>query len=125
MSVAETFDPNTIKLSPRAVEKVRDLVLEEENDDLDVSAKSGDSALSASTNVTESDVSVPVFAKPSNNKRMPGAKRVNRQGSHEDQQQTEAGLKKAGSVTSLDSEEVGYGSDRVRTSYFVQFFIES
>ncbi len=34
MSVAETFDPNTIKLSPRAVEKVRDLVLEEENDDL-------------------------------------------------------------------------------------------
>ena len=90
-----------------------------------MSAKSGDSALSASTNVTESDVSVPVFVKPGNNKRMPGAKRVNRQGSHEDQQQTEAGLKKAGSVTSLDSEEVGYGSDRVRTSYFVQFFIES
>ena len=30
MSVAETFDPNTIKLSPRAVDKVRDLVLEVE-----------------------------------------------------------------------------------------------
>jgi len=34
MSVAESFDPNTIILSERAVKKVRDLVEEEENDEL-------------------------------------------------------------------------------------------
>ncbi|GAB5452636.1 MAG: iron-sulfur cluster insertion protein ErpA [Halioglobus sp.] len=34
MTVAETFDPTTIRLSPAAVSKVRDLVAEEENDEL-------------------------------------------------------------------------------------------
>ena len=34
MSVAETFNPTSINLSPRAVQKVRDLVTEEENDEL-------------------------------------------------------------------------------------------
>lgn len=34
MSVAETFNPTSINLSARAVEKVRDLVSEEENDEL-------------------------------------------------------------------------------------------
>jgi len=34
MSVAETFNPASISLSPRAVQKVRDLVEEEENDEL-------------------------------------------------------------------------------------------
>lgn len=34
MSVAETFNPTTINLSARAVQKVRDLVAEEENDQL-------------------------------------------------------------------------------------------
>jgi iron-sulfur cluster assembly accessory protein len=34
MSVAETFDPSRINLSARAVKKVRDLVAEEENDQL-------------------------------------------------------------------------------------------
>ncbi len=34
MSVAETFNPGTINLSARAVQKVRELVLEEENDEL-------------------------------------------------------------------------------------------
>jgi iron-sulfur cluster assembly accessory protein len=34
MSVAETFNPSSINLSPRAVQKVRDLVAEEENDQL-------------------------------------------------------------------------------------------
>jgi len=34
MSVAETFDPSTIKLSDRAAQKVRELVLEEQNEEL-------------------------------------------------------------------------------------------
>lgn len=34
MSVAETFNPSSINLSLRAVKKVRDLVAEEENDEL-------------------------------------------------------------------------------------------
>jgi len=34
MSVAETFNPSSINLSSRAVHKVRDLVAEEENDEL-------------------------------------------------------------------------------------------
>jgi iron-sulfur cluster insertion protein len=34
MSVAETFNPTSINLSARAVKKVRDLVTEEENDQL-------------------------------------------------------------------------------------------
>jgi iron-sulfur cluster insertion protein len=34
MSVAETFNPTSINLSARAVQKVRDLVAEEENDQL-------------------------------------------------------------------------------------------
>ena len=34
MSVAETFNPTSISLSARAVHKVRDLVEEEENDEL-------------------------------------------------------------------------------------------
>ncbi len=34
MSVAETFDPASINLSDRAIEKVRRLVAEEENDQL-------------------------------------------------------------------------------------------
>lgn len=34
MSVAETFDPASINLSDRAIEKVRKLVAEEENDQL-------------------------------------------------------------------------------------------
>jgi iron-sulfur cluster assembly accessory protein len=34
MSVAETFNPTSINLSARAVQKVRDLVTEEENDEL-------------------------------------------------------------------------------------------
>lgn len=34
MSVAETFNPASINLSARAVQKVRDLVAEEENTDL-------------------------------------------------------------------------------------------
>jgi iron-sulfur cluster assembly accessory protein len=34
MSVAETFNPTSINLSARAVQKVRDLVTEEENDQL-------------------------------------------------------------------------------------------
>ena len=34
MSVAESFNPSSINLSPRAVQKVRDLVAEEENDEL-------------------------------------------------------------------------------------------
>ncbi|MEM1113408.1 MAG: iron-sulfur cluster insertion protein ErpA [Pseudomonadota bacterium] len=34
MTVAETFDPNTIRLSQRAVAKVRALVADEENDEL-------------------------------------------------------------------------------------------
>ena len=34
MSVAETFNPTCINLSARAVQKVRDLVTEEENDQL-------------------------------------------------------------------------------------------
>lgn len=34
MSTAETFDPAGINLSPRAIEKVRALVAEEENDQL-------------------------------------------------------------------------------------------
>jgi iron-sulfur cluster insertion protein len=34
MSVAETFNPTGINLSARAVQKVRDLVTEEENDEL-------------------------------------------------------------------------------------------
>ena len=34
MSVAETFDPGNINLSDRAIQKVRDLVAEEENDQL-------------------------------------------------------------------------------------------
>lgn len=34
MSVAEPFDPSRINLSARAVKKVRDLVAEEENDQL-------------------------------------------------------------------------------------------
>ena len=34
MSVAETFNPASINLSARAVQKVRDLVEEEENDEL-------------------------------------------------------------------------------------------
>jgi iron-sulfur cluster assembly accessory protein len=34
MSVAETFNPTAIKLSARAVQKVRELVTEEENDEL-------------------------------------------------------------------------------------------
>lgn len=34
MSVAETFNPSSINLSSRAVQKVRDLVSEEENDQL-------------------------------------------------------------------------------------------
>ncbi|MEH6591095.1 MAG: iron-sulfur cluster insertion protein ErpA [Halioglobus sp.] len=34
MSVAETFNPTSINLSANAVRKVRDLVSEEENDDL-------------------------------------------------------------------------------------------
>ena len=34
MSVAETFDPASINLSDRAIQKVRDLVAEEENDQL-------------------------------------------------------------------------------------------
>lgn len=34
MSVAETFNPASINLSDRAVRKVRDLVREEENDEL-------------------------------------------------------------------------------------------
>jgi len=34
MSVAETFDPSSINLTPRAVEKVRNLVAEEENEQL-------------------------------------------------------------------------------------------
>ena len=82
---------------------------EEENDDLDVSAKSGDSALSASTNVTESDVSDAVFVKPT---KVRGGK-MSRQGSQEEPTTTEGMMRKTGSVTSLDSEEVGYGSDRV------------
>jgi iron-sulfur cluster insertion protein len=34
MSVAETFNPSSINLSSRAIQKVRDLVTEEENDQL-------------------------------------------------------------------------------------------
>jgi len=34
MSVAETFDPSSINLSARAIHKVRDLVAEEENEQL-------------------------------------------------------------------------------------------
>ncbi|MEH6634779.1 MAG: iron-sulfur cluster insertion protein ErpA [Halioglobus sp.] len=34
MSVAETFSPSSINLSARAVQKVRELVTEEENDEL-------------------------------------------------------------------------------------------
>jgi iron-sulfur cluster insertion protein len=34
MSVAETFNPGTINLSAKAVQKVRELVSEEENDEL-------------------------------------------------------------------------------------------
>jgi len=34
MSVPETFNPSSINLSARAVQKVRDLVTEEENEDL-------------------------------------------------------------------------------------------
>ncbi len=34
MSVAESFNPSSINLSTRAVQKVRDLVTEEENDEL-------------------------------------------------------------------------------------------
>ena len=34
MSVAETFNPSSINLSARAVQKVRNLVAEEENDEL-------------------------------------------------------------------------------------------
>ncbi len=34
MSVAETFDPASINLSARAIKKVRDLVAEEENEQL-------------------------------------------------------------------------------------------
>ena len=34
MSAAETFNPSSINLSARAVQKVRDLVTEEENDQL-------------------------------------------------------------------------------------------
>jgi iron-sulfur cluster assembly accessory protein len=34
MSVAETFNPSSINLSARAVQKVRGLVVEEENDEL-------------------------------------------------------------------------------------------
>ena len=34
MSVAETFKPSSINLSSRAIQKVRDLVAEEENDQL-------------------------------------------------------------------------------------------
>jgi iron-sulfur cluster insertion protein len=34
MTVAETFNPTSINLSARAVQKVRDLVTEEENDQL-------------------------------------------------------------------------------------------
>jgi iron-sulfur cluster insertion protein len=34
MSVAETFNPTSINLSARAIQKVRDLVAEEENDEL-------------------------------------------------------------------------------------------
>jgi len=34
MSVAQTFSPSSINLSPRAVQKVRELVAEEENDEL-------------------------------------------------------------------------------------------
>jgi iron-sulfur cluster assembly accessory protein len=34
MSVAETFDPSSINLTARAIEKVRDLVTEEENEQL-------------------------------------------------------------------------------------------
>ena len=34
MSVAETFNPSSINLSERAIKKVRDLVAEEENDQL-------------------------------------------------------------------------------------------
>jgi iron-sulfur cluster assembly accessory protein len=34
MSVAETFDPSSINLSARAVQKVRNLLAEEENDQL-------------------------------------------------------------------------------------------
>jgi len=34
MSVAETFDPASVNLSPRAIKKVRDLVAVEENDQL-------------------------------------------------------------------------------------------
>lgn len=34
MSVAETFNPASINLSARAVQKVRELVTEEDNDDL-------------------------------------------------------------------------------------------
>ena len=34
MSVAETLNPSSINLSPRAIQKVRDLVAEEENDQL-------------------------------------------------------------------------------------------
>tara|TARA_R110002072_G_scaffold21256_1_gene75810 strand:- start:4192 stop:4545 length:354 start_codon:yes stop_codon:yes gene_type:complete len=34
MSVAETFNPSSINLSGRAIQKVRDLVAEEENDQL-------------------------------------------------------------------------------------------
>ncbi len=34
MSVAETFNPTGINLSARAVQKVRELVTEEENDEL-------------------------------------------------------------------------------------------
>ncbi len=34
MSVAETFDPASVNLSERAIQKVRDLVAEEENDQL-------------------------------------------------------------------------------------------
>jgi iron-sulfur cluster insertion protein len=34
MSAAETFDPASINLSERAIQKVRDLVAEEENDQL-------------------------------------------------------------------------------------------
>ena len=34
MSVAETFNPSSINLSARAIQKVRDLVAEEENDQL-------------------------------------------------------------------------------------------
>ena len=34
MSIAETFNPSSINLSTRAIQKVRDLVAEEENDQL-------------------------------------------------------------------------------------------